>query len=82
MLTFILILEHLYLFTWCRQFVHTREKEVFFLSTLNLSFAQTPQGGPFRMMFVETQQTREQQELNTRKRKDQVVTKITSAPAE
>ena len=33
-------------------------------------------------MFVETQQTKEQKELNTRERKGQDATKITSAPTE
>ena len=34
------------------------------------------------MMFVGTKQTKEQKELNTRERKGQDATKITSAPAE
>ena len=55
-------------------------KEVFFLNTLKISIAQSPQEGPFQVMFVETQQTREQTELNTRKRKGQDTTKITSGP--
>ena len=65
--------EHL-----CKQL----EKEVFFLSTLKISLAQTPQEGPFQVMFVATQQTREQTELNTREREGEDATKITSAPAE
>ena len=48
MLTFTLILEHFmeykaFLSTWCRTFMHTREKEVFFLNTLKISLAPTPQ---------------------------------------
>ena len=65
--------------TWCRTFLHTREKEVFCLSTLKISLAQPPQEGPFQVMLVETQP---QKNLNTRKRKGQDATKITSAPAE
>ena len=33
--------------------------------------AQTVQEGPFQVMFVETQQAREQKELNASKRKGQ-----------
>ena len=62
--------------------MHTREKEVLFLNTLKISLAQTPQEGPFQVGFVGTQQTREQKELNTRKRVGQDATKITSAPTE
>ena len=62
--------------------MHTRAKEVFFLNTLKISLAQTPQETPFQVMFVGTQQTREQQELNERERKGQDATKITSALAE
>ena len=62
--------------------MHTREQEVLFLNTLKISLAQTPQEGPFQVRFVGTQQTREQKELNTRKRVGQDATKITSAPAE
>ena len=42
-------MEHkAFLSTWCKTFLHTREKEVFFLNTLKISLAQTPQQGPFR----------------------------------
>ena len=44
--------------------MHTREKEGFFLNTLQISLAQTPQEGPSQVMFVGTQQTREPKELN------------------
>ena len=64
MLTFTLILEHLwneaFLSTWCRTFLHTREKDVFFLNTLKICLAQTLQGGPFQVMFVGTQQQKKQ----------------------
>ena len=41
------LMEHkAFLSTWCRTFMHTREKEVFFLNTLKISLAQTPQEGP------------------------------------
>ena len=77
------LMEHkAFLSTWCRTFMHTNEKEVFFLNTLKISLAQTPQEGPYQVMFVDTQQTREQKELNARKRKGQDATKITSAPAD
>ena len=73
-------MEHkAFLQTCCRTLVHTREKEVFFLNTLKISLAQTPQEGPFQVMFVGT---REQKELNTREREGHDATKITSAPAE
>ena len=36
-----------------------REKEVFFLNTINISLAPTLQEGPFQVMFVETQQQKE-----------------------
>ena len=62
--------------------MHIREKEVFFLNTLKISLAPTPPEGPFQVMFVETQQTKEQKELNTRERKGQDATKITSALAD
>ena len=42
--------------TWCRPFMHTREKEVFFLNTLKISLAPTHQEGPFQVMFLRTQQ--------------------------
>ena len=59
MLTFIPILEH----SWSRrpscllgaeQFMHTTEKDVFFLNALRMSFAPTPREGPFHVMFVRT----------------------------
>ena len=62
--------------------MHTRDKEIFVLNTLKISLAQTLQEGPFQVMFVGTQRTKEQKKLNTRKRKGQDATKITSAPAE
>ena len=50
------LMEHkAFLSTWCRTFLHTMEKEVFFLNTLKISLAQTPQQGPFQVMFVGTQ---------------------------
>ena len=76
-------MEHkAFLSTWCRTFMHTREKEDFFLNTLKISLAPTSREGPFQVMFVGTQQRREQKELNRRKRKGQGATKITSAFAD
>ena len=87
MLTFILILEperaNAFLSTWSKTFLHTREKEVFFLNTLKIFLAQTLQEGPFQvMLFVVTQQQKEQKKPNTRMREGQDTAKITSAPAE
>ena len=71
-----------FLSTWCKTFLHTREKEVFFLNTLKIPLAETHQEGPFQVMFVGTPQQKKQNTLNTRKRKGKDTTKITSAPAE
>ena len=62
--------------------MQSREKEVFFLNTLKISLAPTHQEGPSQVMCVRTQQEKEQNELNTRKRKGQDATKITSAFAD
>ena len=67
--------------TLCKTFLHTREKDVFFLNTLKISLAQTSQEGPFQVMFVETQQQKKQKTLKTCKLKGQDATKITSASA-
>ena len=87
MLTFAMILRTLmehkaFLSTWCKTFMHTRDKEVFFLNTLKISLAPIPQEELSQVMFVVTQQTREQKELNAREREGQDASKITSAPAE
>ena len=77
------LMEHkAFLSTWCKTFLHTREKEVFFLNTLKISLGQTPQEGPFQVRFVGTQHTKERKKLNSRKCKGQDARKITSAPAE
>ena len=61
------LMEHkAFLSTWCRTFLHTRDKEVFFLNSLKISLAPTLQERPFQVMFAGTQQTKEQKELNTR----------------
>ena len=65
--------------TWCKTFLHTKEKEVFFLNTFKISVAQTLQEGPFQVMFAGTQHIKEQKELNTRERRGQDTTKTTSA---
>ena len=67
---------------WCRTFLHTREKEVFFLNTLKISLAPTHQERTSQVMFVGTWQTKEQKELDARARKGQDAVKMTSAPAE
>ena len=74
------LMEHkAFLSTWCRTMKHTREKEVFFLNALKISLAPTPQEGPLQVMSAGTHHTKEQQELNTRERKGQDATEITSA---
>ena len=57
------LMEHkAFLSTWCRTFMHTREKDVFFLNTLKVSLAPTPQEGPVHVMFVKKQHIQEPQE--------------------
>ena len=76
-------MEHkAFLSTWCKTFLHTREKEVFFLNTLKISVAPVLQEELFQVMFVVTQQTKEQIKLNTPERKGHDAAKITSADAE
>ena len=58
------LMEHkAFLSTWCKTFLHRREKEVFFRNTLKISLAQTPQEGPFQVMFVRTQAAKEAEEI-------------------
>ena len=53
------LIEHkAFLSTWCRTFMHTRDKE--FLNSLKISLAPTLQERPFQVMFAGTQQTKEQ----------------------
>ena len=77
MLTFIPILEQ----SWstrrsclhgAKTFMHTREKDVVFLSAFKISLAPTPKEGPFHVMFVRTHTFSENQDA----------TKITSALAD
>ena len=77
------LMEHkVFLSTLCKTFLHTREKEVYFLNTLKISLAPILQEELFQVMIEGTQQQKEQKKLNTRERKGQDATKITSAPAE
>ena len=62
-------------------FAHKGEGS-FLPNALKISLAPTNQERPLQVMFVGTQQQKEQQELNTRERKGQDATKITSAFAE
>ena len=62
--------------------MHTMDKEVFFLHTLKISLAPTPQEGPFQVMFVVTQRTKEQKDLSTLERKGRDAAKTTSASAD
>ena len=58
------LMEHkAFLSTWCRTFMFTREKEVFF--PLKIFLAPPTQEGSFEVMFVATHHTQEQQELKT-----------------
>ena len=75
-----LILEHL----WNTKFSCLLVAELFWtqgrrkpscLNTLKIFFAQPLQEKPCQVMFVGTQHTREQQELNTREREGQEATK-------
>ena len=76
------LMEHkAFLSTWCRTFMHTREKEVFFLNTLKISCTNSPRR-TISSDFVGTQQTREEEELSTREHKGQDATKTTSTLAE
>ena len=43
-----------FLSTWCSTFMHTREKDMFFLIALKISLAPTPQEGPCHVMLVGT----------------------------
>ena len=66
-------MEHkVFLSSWCRTLMHTREKDVFFLNALRISFAPTPRKGPSHVMFVRTHTYFENQDA----------TKITSALAD
>ena len=76
------LMEHkAFLSTWCRTFM-TKEKRFFFLNTLKISLAPTPQEGSFRVMFVGSNHTQEQKEPKTCEREGQNATKITSVFAD
>ena len=63
------LVEHkAFLSTWCRTFMHTRDKEVFFLNSLKISLAPTLQERPFQVMFAGTQQTQKELNLSVRAR--------------
>ena len=82
MLTFTLILEHKALSTWCRIFMHTREKDILFLSAFKISLAPTPQEGPCHVVFVGILHTEDQKELSTCEFKSQDTTKLPCAIAD
>ena len=48
--------------TWCRTFMHTREKHVFSLYALRVSLSPTSREGPFHVMFVRTPMNFESQD--------------------
>ena len=62
--------------------MHTREKDVIFLNTLNVSLAPNPREGALHVMFVRNQHIDELNELNTCELESQDATKITSASAD
>ena len=76
------LLEHKALSTWCRTFMHTREKDILFLNALKISLAATPQEGPCHVMFVGILHTEDHKELNTCEFKSQDTTKLTCAIAD
>ena len=51
-----------FLSTWCRTYMFTREKQVFFLNTLKISLAPPPQEETVHVMFVRNQHTQEPKE--------------------
>ena len=51
------------------------------MNALKISLAQTPQEGPFQVIFVGLSIPKSKKELNTRDRKGQDAEKITSSPA-
>ena len=51
-----------FLSAWCRTFMHTREKHVFFLNDLKISLSPAPREGPFHVMFVKTSMDSESQD--------------------
>ena len=77
------LIEHkAFLSTWCRTFMRTREKDIFFLNALRIPLAPTPQEGPFHVMFVRNRHVDEQDALNLCEFENQDATKITSASAD
>ena len=78
------LMEHkAFLSTWCRNFMHTREKEVFLPEHSNDLFCtNSPRKTISGDVCGDTQHTTERKELNTRERKGQDATKITSAFAD
>ena len=70
------LMEHkAVLCTWCRTFMHTREKDISFLNALRVSLAPTPRERPFHVMFVRNQHIDEHNELNTCEFQNQDATK-------
>ena len=54
-LNFRTLMEHkAFLSTWCRTFMHTREKIVSFLGAIEISLLPESREGPFHVMFVRT----------------------------
>ena len=62
------LMEHkAFLSTWCRTFFAHKGEGSFLPETLTRSLLHQPtKKGPFQVMFVGTQQTKEQEKLNTR----------------
>ena len=73
------LMEHeAFLSTWCRTFMHTKEKDVCFLNTLKIPLSPGPREGPFHVMFVRNQHIDERMDF-TRMFENQDAAKITSA---
>ena len=74
-----ILMEHkAFLSTWCRTFMHTNDKNVFFLNALKITLVPNPQEETFHVMFVR----KSRKELNVCEFENQDAAKITSAPAD
>ena len=71
-----------FLFTWCTTCLHTRENDVFFLTTLKDSLAPDLREAPFHVMCERNQQIHKQNELNICEFENQDATTMTSASAD
>ena len=64
------LMEHkVFLSSCCNKFMHTTEKDVFFLNALKFSLAPTPQEKPFHVMLVRKQHTQESKNYDLESKK-------------